>query len=62
MRFESRSSQSSSCSAFYSSSGYATGNTSKNPGLRRVFSDIIMIAFWGAMIPGFLWIGNAAGF
>ncbi|MEI6116993.1 MAG: hypothetical protein WCP99_20825 [Burkholderiales bacterium] len=58
MRFESRPSHSSS----YSSSGYAGGGSGKNPGLRRVFSDIVMIAFWGAMIPGFLWIGNAAGF
>ena len=58
MRFESRSNHASS----YSSSGYASGNSGKNPGLRRVFSDVIMIAFWGAMIPGFLWIGNAAGF
>lgn len=64
MRFESRSNQSSSHShpLSYSSSGYANSNSGKNPGLRRVFSDIIMIAFWGAMIPGFLWIGNAAGF
>ena len=62
MRFESRSSQSSSRLSSYSSSGYAVRGSSKNPGLRRVFSDILMIAFWGAMIPGFLWIGNAAGF
>ena len=58
MRFESRSSQSS-C---FSSSGYEDGDSNRYPGLRRVFSDIAMIAFWGAMIPGFLWIGNAAGF
>ena len=43
MRFESRPSHSSS----YSSSGYAGGDSGKNPGLRRVFSDIVMIAFWG---------------
>ena len=58
MRFESRSSRSPS----FSSSGYIGGSSNQNPGLRRVFSDIVMIAFWGAMIPGFLWIGNAAGF
>lgn len=58
MRFESHSSHSSS----FSSSGYVGGVSGKAPGLRRVFSDIAMIAFWGAMIPGFLWIGNAAGF
>ena len=62
MRFESRSNHSSSYTSSYSSSGYAGGNSGKNPGLRRVFSDIVMIAFWGAMIPGFLWVGNAAGF
>ncbi|MCC7225533.1 MAG: hypothetical protein IT507_02455 [Burkholderiaceae bacterium] len=58
MRFESRFSQSSS----FSSSGYENRGSHRHPGLRRVFSDIAMIAFWGAMIPGFLWIGNAAGF
>ena len=62
MRFESRTNQSPSYSSSYSSSGYACGNSRRTPELRRVFSDIIMIAFWGAMIPGFLWIGNAAGF
>ena len=58
MRFESRSSRSSS----FFSSGYISADSSRYPALRRVFSDIAMIAFWGAMIPGFLWIGNAAGF
>jgi hypothetical protein len=58
MRFESRSSRSSS----FSSSGYVGSDSNRSPALRRVFSDIAMIAFWGAMIPGFLWIGNAAGF
>ncbi len=33
-----------------------------SPSLRRVCSDVMMLAFWGAMIPAFLWLGNAAGF
>ena len=29
---------------------------------RQMISDIALLAFWGAMVPAFLWIGNAAGF
>lgn len=25
-------------------------------------ADVLLLAFWGAMIPGFMWVGSAAGF
>jgi hypothetical protein len=35
---------------------------SEKPTFGRVFSDVLMLACFGAMIPGYLWLGNAAGF
>jgi hypothetical protein len=32
------------------------------PTFGRVFSDVLMLACFGAMVPGYLWLGNAAGF
>lgn len=29
---------------------------------RQMISDVALLAFWAAMVPAFLWIGNAAGF
>jgi hypothetical protein len=28
----------------------------------RVCSDVMLLGFWAAMVPAFLWIGHAAGF
>ena len=43
--------------AFTTSSVAETGTSA-----RQIISDIALLAFWGAMVPAFLWIGNAAGF
>jgi len=32
------------------------------PSLGRMFSDLCMVAIFAAMVPGCLWLGNAAGF
>jgi len=29
---------------------------------RQMISDIALVTFWAAMIPGMLWLGHAAGF
>jgi len=29
---------------------------------RQMWSDVLLVLAWGAMIPGFLWLGYAAGF
>jgi len=29
---------------------------------RQVWGDVLLVLAWGAMIPGFLWLGYAAGF
>ena len=42
---------------FASSPAAQTGTSA-----RQIISDIALLAFWGAMVPTFLWIGNAAGF
>ena len=44
----------------YSPSFASSTETGTNA--RQIVSDIALLAFWGAMLPAFLWIGNAAGF
>jgi hypothetical protein len=45
------------------SPAFATSSVSENgTSTRQIVSDIALLAFWGAMVPAFLWIGNAAGF
>ena len=34
----------------------------KSPDTKSMISDILLLAFWGAMVPVFLWFGSAAGF
>jgi hypothetical protein len=34
----------------------------KQPSLGRMFSDVCLVAIFAAMVPGCLWLGNAAGF
>lgn len=29
---------------------------------RRMFWDVVMVLAWGALIPGLMWLGAAAGF
>lgn len=29
---------------------------------RRMIWDVVMVAAWGALIPGLMWLGAAAGF
>lgn len=29
---------------------------------KRIVGDILLVAVWGAMIPGLMWLGAAAGF
>lgn len=33
-----------------------------SPSLKNMVSDVLLLAFWGAMIPVLMWIGSAAGF
>jgi hypothetical protein len=35
---------------------------SNQPSLGRMFSDVCMVFIFAAMVPGCLWLGNAAGF
>ena len=45
------------------SPAFATSvNAETGTSTRQIISDIALLAFWGAMVPAFLWIGNAAGF
>ncbi len=45
------------------SPSFATSSVADNgTSARQIVSDIALLAFWGAMVPAFLWIGNAAGF
>lgn len=36
----------------------ATGGVSK----RQMVVDVLLVAMWGGMIPGLMWLGAAAGF
>ena len=38
-----------------------TGNTTGSNGC-SLCNDVLVIAFWGAMVPAVLWLGAAAGF
>lgn len=29
---------------------------------KGMLTDVIMVVFWGASIPGFMWLGAACGF
>jgi uncharacterized membrane protein YqaE (UPF0057 family) len=31
-------------------------------GRRQMLVDILLVTMWGAMIPGLMWLGAAAGF
>ncbi|WP_144639054.1 hypothetical protein [Bordetella genomosp. 13] len=31
-------------------------------GVRRMVIDVLLVAMWGALIPGLMWLGAAAGF
>jgi len=31
-------------------------------GRRQMWGDVLLVLAWGAMIPGFMWLGYAAGF
>jgi hypothetical protein len=45
------------------SPAFATSSVAEtSTSARQIISDIALLAFWGAMVPTFLWIGNAAGF
>ena len=44
------------------SPSFASSSTQSGTSARQIVSDIALLAFWGAMVPAFLWIGNAAGF
>ncbi len=46
----------------YSPSFATSSAAAKGTSTRQIISDIMLLAFWGAMVPTFLWIGNAAGF
>ncbi|MDO9026156.1 hypothetical protein [Zwartia sp.] len=35
---------------------------SHSPSAKSMISDVLLLAFWGAMVPVFMWIGSAAGF
>ncbi len=35
---------------------------SHSPSFKSKIADVLLLAFWGAMIPGFMWVGSAAGF
>lgn len=34
----------------------------KSGQFRSVLADVVLVVGWGAMIPGLLWLGGAAGF
>ncbi|MBZ1349453.1 hypothetical protein KZZ10_02240 [Alcaligenaceae bacterium LF4-65] len=44
----------------YSPSFVAAHSTA--PSLKSKVADVLLLAFWAAMIPGFMWVGSAAGF
>ena len=46
----------------YSPSFAVTSVSATVTSKRQIVSDILLLAFWGAMVPTFLWVGNAAGF
>jgi hypothetical protein len=46
----------------YSSSFAAANTKTKSSNVCRICSDIVLLGFWAAMVPAFLWMGNAAGF
>ena len=46
----------------YSSSFATTHAKPKGSNVCRICSDIMLLGFWAAMVPAFLWVGNAAGF
>lgn len=35
---------------------------SHSPSAKSMITDVLLLAFWGAMIPVSMWIGSAAGF
>ena len=35
---------------------------SQSPSLKSKVADVFLLAFWGAMIPAFMWVGSTAGF
>ncbi len=44
------------------SPSFVSSSAESGTSTRQIVSDIALLAFWGAMVPAFLWIGNAAGF
>lgn len=39
--------------------------SARSPSLRgrsSMFVDVVMVVFWGASIPGFMWLGTVCGF
>jgi hypothetical protein len=34
----------------------------QSPSAKNMISDVLLLVFWGAMIPVFMWIGSIAGF
>ena len=34
----------------------------KAANLKTIMGDVLLVALWGAMIPGLMWLGDAAGF
>lgn len=32
------------------------------PNAKSMISDVLLLAFWGAMVPVSMWIGSVAGF
>ncbi len=34
----------------------------KSPGAGSRLADVVMVVFWGASIPGFMWLGELVGF
>ncbi len=38
-----------------------TGKTGRSSGC-SFCADVLVVAFWGAMVPAVLWLGTAAGF
>ena len=45
------------------SPAFATSPTAETgTSVRQIISDIALLSFWCAMVPAFLWVGNAAGF
>lgn len=35
---------------------------SHSPNVKSMISDVLLLTFWGAMVPVFMWIGSVAGF